>query len=381
MPTALADPLAIAHSLSPLVEGEAAAAEHAGTLPQSLIDAFRESGLFALQIPRSLGGFEADAETSLAVYEEVCRADGSAGWTLLANASTSAFATTYTSDDAVRTMFAAGIPTHAGQFSPRGRAVAEGDGYSVSGRYSFGSGSGHADWIGGGALEFVDGEPRLLAPGRPAIRVFFVPRERVEFVGNWDVIGLVGTGSYDYVVPEQHVESGFTFDLIGGRPQRGGPIYHLGVLGLALIGHAGFALGVGRRALAEVTVIARSKQRMGAASRIGDRERFQFELGRNDAALRSARAFVYDCFGAAQAELDRGNDLAPAEFLRLRQATTYATHVAVDVTRFAYTFAGTDPIRTPSALGRCFRDIHAASQHLVVDDVTLVLAGQSLVEG
>ena len=381
MPTAIANPLAVARSLSPLVEREAAAAEHAGTLPESLIDAFRESGLFALQIPRSLGGSEADAETTLAVYEEVCRADGSAGWTLLANASTSAFATTYTSDDAIRTMFAGGIPTHAGQFSPRGRAIADGDGYTVNGRYSFGSGSGHADWIGGGALEVVDGEPRLMAPGRPAIRVFFVPRDRVEFVGNWDVIGLVGTGSYDYVVPEQYVDSGFTFDLIGGRPRRGGPIYRLGVLGLALIGHAGFALGIGRRALDEVTVIARSKQRMGAATRIGDRERFQFELGRNDAALRSARAFVYDCFGAAQAELDRGNDLAPAEFLRLRQATTYATHVAVDVTRFAYSFAGTDPIRTPSALGRCFRDIHAASQHLVVDDVTLVLAGQSLVEG
>jgi alkylation response protein AidB-like acyl-CoA dehydrogenase len=276
-------------------------------------------------------------------------------------------------------MVAGGIPTHAGQFSPRGRAVADGDGYTVNGRYSFGS--GHADWIGGGALELVDGEPRMLAPGRPAIRVFFVPRDRIEFAGNWDVIGLIGTGSYDYVVPEQHVDGGFTFDLIGGRPLRGGPVYRLGVLGLALIGHAGFALGIGRRALEEVTAIARTKQRMGAATRIGDRERFQFELGRNDAALRSASAFVYDCFGAAQAELDRGNDLVPAAFLRLRQATTYATHVAVDVTRFAYSFAGTDPIRTPSALGRCFRDIHAASQHLVVDDVTLVLAGQSLVEG
>jgi alkylation response protein AidB-like acyl-CoA dehydrogenase len=120
---------------------------------------------------------------------------------------------------------------------------------------------------------------------------------------------------------------------------------------------------------------------MGAASRIADRERFQFELGRFDAALRSARSFVYESFGEAQSELDRGDDLTPARLLRLRQATTYATHVAVDVTRFAYSFAGTDPIRTPSALGRCFRDIHAASQHLVVDDLTLVLAGQSLVEG
>ena len=158
MPNAIDDPLSIARSLSPLVEQEAASAEEGGTLPPSLIEAFRVSGLFALQIPRSLGGFEADAETTLAVYEEVCRADGSAGWTLLANASTSAFATTYTSDDAVRAMFADGMPTHAGQFSPRGRAVASGDGYTVSGRYSFGSGSAHADWVGGGALEMVDGE-------------------------------------------------------------------------------------------------------------------------------------------------------------------------------------------------------------------------------
>ncbi|TML07425.1 MAG: oxidoreductase [Actinobacteria bacterium] len=381
MSVGVADPVSIARSLTPLVREEAAFAEQAGTLPPSLIDAFRGSGLFALQIPRSLGGFEADALTSLEVYEEVCRADGSAGWTLLANASTSAFATTYTSDEAVRTMFANGVPIHAGQFSPRGRAVAVGDAYSVSGHYSFGSGSAHADWMGGGALEIVDGEARILAPGRPAIRVFFIPRDRVEFAGNWDVIGLVGTGSFDYVVPEQLVDAGFTFDLIGGRPRRGGPIYRMGVLGLALIGHAGFALGVGRRALDEVTVIARTKQRLGAATRIADRERFQFELGRFDAALRSARAFVFDCFGEAQAELDRGNDLAPADFVRLRQATTYATHVAVDVARFAYSFAGTDPIRAPSALGRCFRDIHAASQHLVVDDVTLVLAGQSLVEG
>ena len=53
--------------------------------------------------------------------------------------------------------------------------MADGDGYTVSGHYSFGSGSAHADWVGGGALEIVDGEPSMLAPGRPAIRVFFVP--------------------------------------------------------------------------------------------------------------------------------------------------------------------------------------------------------------
>ena len=46
--------------------------------------------------------------------------------------------------------------------------------------------------------------------------------------------------------------------------------------------------------------------------------------------------------------------------------------------RFAYLASGSAGLRYPSALGRCFRDIHAATQHLVVDESTLTLAGQAL---
>ena len=157
----MADPLQIARDLVPLVEREANASELLATMPVPVVEAFRDSGLFALQIPQSLGGLEADIETALGVYEIVCRADASTGWSLLANASTSAFATTYTGDHAVAAMFADGIPTHAGQFAPRGTAIAvSDDAYQIAGSYSFGSGSAHADWIGGGTLELLDGAPR-----------------------------------------------------------------------------------------------------------------------------------------------------------------------------------------------------------------------------
>src|SRR5215831_8235773 len=120
-PASMPDVVKIARDLAPLVEREATNCEALVTMPDAVVDAFRETGLFALQIPESLGGFEADIATTLTVYETVCRADASTGWSLLANASTSAFATTYTGDDAVAAMFGDGrLPTHAGQFSPRG---------------------------------------------------------------------------------------------------------------------------------------------------------------------------------------------------------------------------------------------------------------------
>jgi len=373
------DPLQIAHDLVPLVEREATHSEQLATMPDPVVAAFRESRLFALQVPAELGGFEADFATALSVYETICRADASTGWSLLANASTSAFASTFTGDDAVAAMFGGGkLPTHAGQFSPRGTSVATDRGYLVSGSYSFGSGSAHAEWIGGGTLELVEGVPRMVTPERPAIRAFFVPRDCVEFTGNWDVMGLVGTGSFDYTVPEQLVGAGFTFDIVGDRPQRGGPMYRIGVLGLAAVGHAGFALGVGRRALDEIAVLAQTKQRLGQVSPLVEQERFQYELGHHDAALRAARALVFDVFGDAQVRLEAGDELGLAELVPVRQATTYATDMAAEVARFAYLASGTDGLRNPNVIGRCFRDIHAATQHMVVDPSTIAQSGRAL---
>lgn len=370
MPAARGTALARAQSLADLIGKEAERSEADATLSPVVVEAFHDSGLFGLMVPKELGGEEADLPTVVAVYEEVSRADGSAGWTLLANATTSAFAGAYTGAAAVAEMFAGDrIPVAAGQFAPRGTAVREGDDYVVSGRYSFGSGSAHSPWIGGGSLELRDGEFVPAPSGLPVIRAYFVPRERVEFLDNWDVMGLSGTGSYDYEVPEQRVHEDFTFDLIVAEPRRGGPVYRLGVLGLTAAGHAAFALGVGRRGMEELTRIVQTKHRLGAEP-LRDQQLFRHDYAMHDAALLAARAFVYESFAAVQDVLDAGDDPTPVLRQRLRQATTYATRIATDAVRFAYTAAGTDALR-PSVLQRCFRDLHAATQHLVVDNNTL----------
>ena len=364
--------LARAEGLAELIGHEAERSESDATLSPVVVDALHESGLFGLMVPKELGGEEADLPTVLEVYEEVCRADGSTGWTLLANATTSAFAGAYTGLAAIDAMFTgAQTPVAAGQFSPRGTAVrdGDGDGFTVSGSYSFGSGSAHAAWIGGGALELRDGELVPGASGTPVIRAYFVPRERVDFLGNWDVMGLVGTGSYDYEVPEQHVDDDFTFDLVNAEARRGGPVYRLGVLGLTAAGHAAFALGVGRRGMEELTRIVQTKHRLGADP-LRDQQLFRHDYAIHDAALHAARAFVHESFATVQDVLEQGDDPSPVQRQRLRQSTTYATRVATDAVRFAYTAAGSDALR-PSVLQRCFRDLHAATQHLVVDNNTL----------
>ncbi len=372
----LDDAVAAARSLVDLVETEAEAAELAGTMTEPVVDALHDAGLFGLMVPRELGGTEADIATCLEVFEILAWADASTGWSYMANATAAAFAAVFTSDDAVATIFDAGdrFPVVAGMFGPVGSSELVDGKYVATGRYGFASGSGHATWISGGTLVVQDGEFVPTANGLPEMRVVFVPREHVEFLGNWDVLGLQGTGSYDYALDGEVVEPGFTFPLVGAVAQRGGAVYGFDVLGVTSAGHAGFALGVGKRAIDELVRIVANKSRLGSTP-IRDQQLFQYELGFQDAAMRAARAVVFETFTSVEGDLVAGREPTEAERQRLRQVTTYATHVAAEAVRFAYRWAGTDALRQPSVLGRCFRDMHAATQHVFVDNNTLVDAG------
>ena len=361
-----------ARALRPLIEREAARAEEETTTTQVVVDAIAEAELFWILVPRELGGAEAGIEDALAVFEELAYADGSTGWSTMANATSSAFAAIYTGDDAAKTMFGPnGRGIHAGMFGPVGAARATDDGFVVSGKYQFGSGCAHATWFAAGTQEVgAAGTPLDDESGLPALRVVFLRPEQVVLRGNWNVLGLAGTGSYDYTVDNEFVGEELSFPLLTATPRRGGPTYRIGLFGIVASGHAGFALGVGARALDEILVIARTKQRMGQFSPVAEEQLFQHDYALHDAAMRSARAYVIDVFAKAEAEALAG--IGPSLVLqqRMRQATTYATRVAAEAARFAYTWAGTGALRG-GVVQRCFRDIHAGTQHIYVDNNTL----------
>jgi len=314
------------------------------------------------------------------VFEELAYADGSTGWSAMANMTSSAMAAIYTSDEAAKVMFNAdGRGIHAGMLGPVGTARGDDDGFVGSGKYSFGSGCAHATWFGAGTQEVdADGAPLNDAIGLPALRVVFLRPEQVVLRGNWDVLGLAGTGSYDYSVDEQFVAAGFSFPLLAAVPQRGGPTYNIGLFGIVASGHAGFALGVGSRALDELLAIVPTRKRMGGFTPVSEEQLFQHDFAMHDAALRAARAYVFDVFGAAEAAALDGDAPSLVQQQRMRQATTYATRVAADAARFAYTWAGSSALRNGGTLQRCFRDIHAGTQHVYVDNNTLTAYTQAL---
>jgi len=361
--------LDIARALNPTLR-EAAEAAPTEPLSAEAVRLVTDAGLHRISTPREVGGLELPLEEQMDVLAEVARADGSAGWCLLANAVTIAFFGAWCGDSFAERLFADGVPLAAGQFAPNGVAVPDGDGYRVTGDYQFGSGINHSSWVGAGTItqEGEGLEPRFLFA--------LMPIEEVELRGNWDVLGLQATASWDYAVRDVWVPDDATFDFFAPVRRRGGPMYDLGVLCLTAVGHAGFALGVTRRAIEELLAVARDKHRMGAAAPLKDRERFVLAVGELESRFRAAEAWVRRAVADAEASALAGAP-DPSAVTACRQATVHLTQEGADIARQAYLLAGTTALRD-GPLQRAFRDLHAGSQHFFASDAATIDFGREL---
>ncbi|MEM8708280.1 MAG: acyl-CoA dehydrogenase family protein, partial [Actinomycetota bacterium] len=265
------------------------------------------------------------------------------------------------------------VPLVAGQFAPNGVAVPGDDGYAITGSYNFGSGIEHADWVGCGSFT----QPPDGSPGDYMFAV--VPKAEAEISGNWDVLGLRATASYDYSI-DSTVPADRTFSFGGHTRHRGGPMYDLGVLCLTVVGHAGWVLGVLRRAIDEAAHIARTKKRMTGKTTLADDPRFQYDLAMAESTMRSGELWIRDAFGRAEAHALAGGGIDPDLDNDVRQSTTFLTQRACRVVQDLYLHIGTTALRD-GPFQRCFRDLHAGSQHAMVSPAhTHEFAGRLLAD-
>lgn len=319
------------------------------------MDLLVDAGLLGLMVPRAVGGSELALSDIVEVYEEVSRADGSTGWCYFAADCTAAYFGAYLDDAGAEAVFADGVPLMAGQFAPNGTAEVQGDELVLNGDYQFGSGIAHASWAGAGLLTIAAGaEPEYLFACFPV--------EEVELRGNWDVLGLQGTASYDYGVRDVRVPRHQAFDFFAPVVHRGGPLYRLGVLPLTAAGHAGWALGVTRRVLDELAAVAGNITRLGATSSLAASERFRYEFGVLEGRFRAGRAWVREVCASAEAEAAREGAISALTASLLREACRKVNQDGADIARQAYLLAGTRALRD-GPIQRGFRDLHAGSQH------------------
>jgi alkylation response protein AidB-like acyl-CoA dehydrogenase len=374
-----------ARSIAKLIEADADAVEQDARITRRIHQAFVEQGLIWLPLPVEYGGADADVATCIEVVEEISRADGSAGWTLFVNLATFSGLFPFLSEETLALLYADGHPpVMAGQLNPAGRSETAADGHLCSGRHSFASGSAYADWICAAQILHEGDQPIMKADGTPKITIGLFPKNDVEFKGNWDVMGLAGTASYDYevtpqIVPPIRMLDG---DILSpfAEPLRGNAMLRMGALVAAYCLHTACALGIARRALQEMAALAGRKSRIGYGCKTSEDPVFLNAFAQADAEYWAARGRLIAVFKGAEAKVAGGGKLTLDDHAIMRQTATW-THVkAGEVVATCFRWAGTTPVRNPNVLGRCMRDILVANSHMLFDPKTMTDVGPILVE-
>ncbi|HEY2223973.1 acyl-CoA dehydrogenase family protein [Actinomycetospora sp.] len=345
------DMMARLEALDPLLRAEAGSAEAGGRLTPRVEEALHASGVWAVGMPRELGGGEFTPRQQITAIETLARADASTAWVVMAVEMITGATAAYLGEPAWRQLGAGDDVLAAGQGTRPGRAVAVEGGYLVSGSWQFASGLHHATHVHTAALDEQAGE----------MLVFTLPKEQATLVDNWDVMGLRATGSIDYHLDEVFVPAEFVYSGPTTEPLVGGGLYRLGVANLAGIGHTGWALGVARRLLDEMRTIATAKT--GTRNAGVDTAEFHADYARAEASLLSARAWNMEVWADNEAMLDRGETLSTDQETLTRLALNTATWTAHEIGQTVYRWAGTAALRE-GPLNRVFRDLHGGTQHV-----------------
>ena len=350
--------LEIAKSFVPDIKRATPEITEGREIPAELINSMADAGLFRLYIPKSVGGHEVDYLYFLKILFEVAKADGSMGWCFNQNnvlSTISAFmpkelAEKIWSDQ--RTILSNGPPVN-----PEVEVLD--DGYKISGRWKFSSGSRHAKWIV--AVVPIKGRAGI-RPAAPEMRNMLIPKEQVEFIDTWQVSGLRGTGSFSFTADELFVPEGHSF-IEGNPPREGGPLYVIPKTLLFCSGFATTALGVARSGLDSIIELAEAKTPQ-EQDLLQSQPFTHRELGMAEAVWRSARSYLEDSVNEAW-EWAKNERIIPLEQrINLRLSSTHAIREWVKVADMAYSLAGSSAIFERTPIQRKFQDVRVISQQI-----------------
>ena len=338
-----------------------------GRLPDHLFEQLAALGLFRLLLPASLGGPGLSALEFMDVVEAAAALDGTVGW-LTGNGGGMARAGGYLPAESAREIFDDPSAFVVSSTGAVGRAARVPGGYSVTGRWPFGSGSPHGTWF----TPICAVEDREQTTGE--LIFVYVPRKDVLLHDNWHVSGLCATGSVDFEFADVFVPDRFTH-AFQPEPTQPETLYRLPTRSIFSWTVATVPLGIATGAIDDFTTKGRSAKRRSDSVPFADRELIQSQLGQVQARTAAGRAYLRHTMKTLMEGVEAGTDLE-ASRVDFRLACTFASQSALWAINLVTEMAGAVAIDRSSPLERRERDARAAAKHVAMSPAAYINGGK-----
>lgn len=373
------DAVAWAESMVEPLAARAREAEEMRRVPQATIDDCNAVDAFALVSPAAVGGHGLGFRSLTEVTRVLAHGCMSSAWTISFLMLHNWFVAR--SPQALQDRVFAGA-THAMvpcPLAPTGTAVPVDGGYRITGRWSWGTGVMHANWV------MVNTMVQRGPDDPPESRFCIVPIDEVTVDDIWHTSGMRGTGSNDVVAQDVFVPEECTVlatDLRNDGPP-GAAIHPDPWTGYAFtpvlcMVAATPALGGAEAAVDHFRDLA--KERVLPYS-VGDRQAeqqgSQIRLSDARSTVRAAALVWKDAIDTICDTYDAGGTIERADRGPLRLAAAHVVKLSRQAVTTAAEGAGASVYFSDSPLQRIQRDIETLKGHVVYDwDRVAVLAGK-----
>jgi alkylation response protein AidB-like acyl-CoA dehydrogenase len=362
--------VARAVALKPLLREHAAAADSARRIPDEVMDALIQAGVFRLMTPKRYGGYQRDLRTVMKVSEVLGEADASVSWLVAMGSLTNSFAC-LPSTQAGEEVFGSDPDARVvGALTPRtvsSRRVV--GGWRVSGSWANASGAWHATWV-------YLGVPLTDETGQVVDHALVLaPASELLLRDTWLMAGMRATGSNTFVaedvfVPEHRVLSLATAfagtDFSSRDPNN--ELYHAALGALAAPPLVAPVLGMGHAALAWVTEKARDKPLTHTiystqAGSVG----VQLQVAEAALKIETASLHAYRAVDDLDRSALRGEQLDYFTRSRMRAQCGYAVQQVLEAINILLNVHGAAGFAEESPLQRYWRDANTAARHVALN--------------
>ena len=367
-------------ALRPLLAAHAAEAEDHRQPIDSVWQELRDSGIFYHFVPKMYGGLEYSLDTFIDAMLPLGEGCASTGWVasfcvehnwMLAQFPKAA------QDE----IFGGGWPyvIAPGVTMPPGKAVLVDGGYQLSGRWKWGTGVMHADWILATGMVPGESPPRML---------FFVfPAGDAKVIDTWKMDGMAGTGSHDIVTEALFVPAHRVIDMGHMREGRApgallhaNSIYRMPMLPFLGITAAIPAVGTARATVQAFQARLGVRVLHGTITTQAEKPIAQMRLAQAEMHARTAELHLRDAARQTMTLADRTIPSTVDERIYIRVQIASVMDHCRQAIRCVCEASGSSAHALDSPLQRALRDVNVMASHIVFDlDIALELRGRSMI--
>jgi 3-hydroxy-9,10-secoandrosta-1,3,5(10)-triene-9,17-dione monooxygenase len=358
------DAIAAAMGLRELLRAEAAGGDARRYPSEAVIRALDEADLWAVAVPKRLGGRGASALSLVRMGAELAKGDPSVAWvSQIINGTT--WVTSLGPDALQDELFANGVPRIAGAFNPPGTAIPVDGGYRVTGSWPYASGIRHTEWSQWGI--------KIVHPDGTTVmgNFCYIPTRELTIEDSWYVTGLQGTGSdtatvTELFVPEHRVvHAARSFNYVEpGKRNHGAPSDYFAQMAFVHRTMTGTPLGAAEALLETVSTAATAKPLVGTIfARQSDSQVVAKEIGEAGIKIHSARLLIEDATRLLDVAGLARRTLSERERACNKAQANYAIQILAEAVQTLMFVAGSGAFNDAHPAARYWRDFNMVARH------------------